>query len=191
MPIGQIVLDLETKKTFDEVAGRNPAELEVTVVGTFFYETGDYKVFEEGEIPELEQVLAQATRVIGFNNRRFDFPVLQPYLKHLKLSEIPYLDLMEELEKVLGHRVSLNSLAKATLQAGKSGTGLDAIAFYRNGEMEKLKKYCLDDVRLTKEIYEFGKRFGHVYYQSKDGATRLEAKVGWKDPEPPPNLSLF
>lgn len=191
MPSNQIVLDLETKKTFEEAGGRNPSDLGITVVGIYLLEADEFRIYEENQIPQLEQDLSQATRVIGFNNRRFDFPVLQPYLKHLNLSDVPTLDLLEELEKILGHRVSLSSLARATLNRDKSGSGLDAIAYFRNGEMEKLKKYCLDDVRITWEIYEFGKKFGHVYYQSKDGKTRLEAKVAWKDPEPPLNLSLF
>ena len=71
MPPGQIVLDLETKRTFEEAGGRNPADLGITVVGTYFYETDEYRIFEEGEIPDLEQSLSQATRVIGFNNNRF------------------------------------------------------------------------------------------------------------------------
>lgn len=191
MPQSQIVLDLETKRTFDEAGGRNPADLGVTVIGTYSYGTGEYRAFEEKEIAELEQLLSETSRIIGFNIHRFDFPVLQPYCKRLDLSDIPSFDLLEELEKILGHRVSLQSVARATLNQGKSGTGLDAIEFYRRGEMEKLKKYCLDDVRLTREVYEFGKKFGHVYYQSKDGTTRLKVEVQWKDPEPSANLSLF
>lgn len=191
MPPDQIVLDLETKKTFDEVGSRNSADLGVTVVGTYFYETGEYKAFEESEFSELEQRLSNATRIIGFNIKRFDFPALQPCLKRLNLSDVNSLDILEELEKGLGHRVSLQSVAMATLHEGKSGSGLDAVDFYRRGEMERLKKYCLDDVRLTGQIYEFGKRFGHLFYLSKDGKTRLETKVDWKDPAPPANLSLF
>jgi DEAD/DEAH box helicase domain-containing protein len=191
MSSSQVVLDLETKRTFDEAGGRKPADLGITVVGTYLYKTGEYLVFEENQLSDLEQLLSETARIIGFNIRRFDFPVLQPCFKRLNLSDIGYFDLLEDLEKILGHRVSLQSLAKATLNEGKSGSGLDAIEFYRRGEMEKLKKYCLDDVRLTKEIYEFGKKFGHVYYHSRDKATRLEAKVNWKDPEVPANLSLF
>lgn len=191
MPLRQVVLDLETQKIFDEIGGRNPADLGVSVVGAYFYETDEYVCYEEARIPELEQRLSKASRVIGFNIRRFDFPALQPYLKHLDLAQLPMLDLLEELEKILGHRVSLQSLCTATLNRGKSGSGLDAIHYFRSGEIEKLKKYCLDDVRLTKEIYEFGKSSECIFYLSKDGTNRLSCKVAWKDPAPPANLSLF
>lgn len=191
MPHNQVVLDLETKKAFDEVEGRNFAELGVTVVGIYFYETGQYRAFDESELPELEQTLSNASRIIGFNIKRFDFPVLQPHFKRLNLAQVAYLDLLEDVNLALGHRVSLQSIASATLNEGKSGSGLDAIEYYRRGEIEKLKKYCLDDVRLTKDVYEFGKRFGHIFYQSRDKTLKLETKIAWKDPEPPVNLSLF
>ncbi len=191
LPMNQVVLDLETKKSFDEVAGRNPSELGVTVVGTYFYGNEAFKIFDEADLSQLELDLSSVTRVIGFNIRRFDFPVLQPYFKRLELSNIEILDLMDELEKKLGHRVSLNSVASATLHEKKSGSGLDAIDYYRRGDMESLRKYCLDDVRLTRDIYEFGKKFGHIYYLSKDKTARLEVKVDWADPEPAQNLSLF
>ncbi len=187
----QIVLDLETQKGFDEVGRRNLADLKVSVVGVYFYTTDRYQTFEEGEIGELEQRLSEAGRVIGFNIRRFDFPVLQPYLKRIDLGKLPAFDILEEVESLLGHRVSLQSIATATLNEGKSGSGLDAIRFFREGELEKLKKYCLDDVRLTKEIYEFGKKNGFLQYLSKDKSASLSIKVDWKDPAPAPNLSLF
>lgn len=187
----QAVLDLETQKIFDEIGSRNPGELGVSVVGVYFYETDEYICYEESKIGELEQRLANVSRIIGFNIRRFDFPALQPYMKHIDLAKVEMLDLLEELEKILGHRVSLQSVASASLGTGKSGSGLDAVHYYRSGEMEKLKKYCLDDVRITKEVYEFGKKNELIYYLSKDGSNRLTAKVGWKDPIPPANLSLF
>ena len=188
----QFVLDLETKKGFDEVGGRaHFDQLGVSLIGLYRYDQENYNTFEENQIGELESLLSQSRRIIGFNIRRFDFPVLQPYCKNLKLADLPIFDILEELEKLLGHRVSLESVAKATLREGKSGSGLDAIAFYREGEIEKLKKYCLDDVRLTKEIYEFGKKFGKVYFLSKSGQDRIPVSVIWKDPEPPANLSLF
>jgi DEAD/DEAH box helicase domain-containing protein len=191
MPQRQVVLDLETQKIFDEIGSRNPGDLGVSVAGVYFYETDEYVCFEESKLGDLERRLANVSRVIGFNIRRFDFPVLQPYLKHIDLGRMESLDILDDLEKTLGHRVSLQSVASATLGVGKSGSGLDAIHYYRSGEMEKLKRYCLDDVRLTKDVYEFGRKNGLVYYLSKDGSNRLSAKVEWKDPAPAANLSLF
>jgi hypothetical protein len=165
--------------------------LGVSLVGIYLYRTQEYKAYEEHQIPELEAELSQCSRVIGFNVRRFDMPVLKPYAKKLDVSKIPLFDLLDDIEKRLGHRVSLESIARGTFGIGKSGSGLDAIVYYRQGEMDKLKSYCLDDVRITKDIYEYGKKEGKVHYLSKNGQTRLTADVEWSDPKPPANLSLF
>ena len=191
MPRHQIVLDLETKHTFDEVDGRKPELLGVSLVGIYRYRTQDYKAYTEHEFVELENELGQCSRIIGFNIRRFDVPVLKPHLNKLDLGKIPCFDLMEDIENKLGHRISLESASRGTFGLGKSGSGLDAIVYYRQGEMEKLKQYCLDDVRLTKDLYEFGKQEGKIYYLSKNGQNRLSLDVQWRDPDPPANLSLF
>lgn len=178
-----IVLDIETKFTFDEVGGRDKFEaLGVTVVGVYDYKTGQYEAIEEKDIARLEERLAQKPLVIGFNHKRFDMPVLKPYL-HFDPSTLPMLDIMEEIQNVVGHRISLESVAKATLGVGKSGDGLDAIRYYRNGEIDKLKKYCLDDVRLTKELYEHGCKYKELFFMSKYGTSKTRVEVNWEAPQ--------
>lgn len=178
----KIVLDLETQKSFDDVGGgRNLQLLKVSVVGIYDYSDGEYKAFEEQEIPRLEEILRKTALIIGFNIKRFDFPVLQPYLS-LDLGKVPYLDIMEEFVRIKGHRISLESLARATLGEGKSGDGLEALRFYRKGKMEELKDYCLDDVRLTKELYEYGIKNRKLYYTSRSlfATGKDSIPVNWK-----------
>lgn len=181
----KIVLDLETQKTFDEVGGRNYQDLLVSVVGIYRYETDTYECFLEEELHHLENLLIDSELSIGFNHRKFDFPVLQRYLK-VDLSQLPMLDLMESIANTIGHRVSLDSVAQATLQIGKTGHGLDAIDFYRKGEWDKLKSYCLNDVKITKEVYDYGVQHGHVYYLTRDGTDRRSVRVDWGFQERPP-----
>ena len=99
------------------------------------------------------------------------------------LSELPHVDIMEELHKTLGHRVSLESVATATLNEGKSGNGLMAIEYYRNGDFENLAKYCLDDVRITKDVYEFGIQNAHVFFTKRYGNGTARVNVDWKSPD--------
>ncbi len=179
----KIVLDLETQKSFDEVEGRHPSLLKISVVGIYRYATDEYLTFEESELPNMEALLKGAALVIGFNIRRFDMEVLAPYLT-TPSDRLPMLDLMEEVAKQLGHRVSLESLAQATLGQGKSGTGLDALQFFREGRMDELKRYCLDDVRLTKELYEYGKAHGELICRSKLGDRPLIIPVSWQERNP-------
>ncbi len=162
----KLVLDLETKKSFEEVGGEyNKANLGVSVCGVYSYDKDQFRAFQEEEFQELGEWLKSASLIIGFNSKSFDFNVLQPYFK-FKLSKLPHLDIMEEIYHALGHRVKLESLAQSTLGEGKSGTGMDAIWYYKNNDWVSLIKYCLDDVRVTRDLYEYGRQHGHLWYDN-------------------------
>lgn len=151
----KIVLDLETQKSFDEVGGRGKNHLlKVSVCGIYDYSQDKYIIFEEHELPRMAPILEAADQIIGFNIKDFDFAVLQPYMR-FNLSDLPYYDILEEINKAIGHRVSLESVAQGTIGSGKSGNGLEALLYFRNNRMDLLKKYCLDDVKVTKQVYEY------------------------------------
>ncbi len=161
----KIVLDLETQKSFEDVGGRGKNHLlKVSVCGIFDYSTGQYSSYEEHELPRLGVILQSADEIIGFNIKNFDFAVLQPYM-NFDLSKIPYYDILEEIEKVIGHRIKLESVAQGTIGSGKSGNGLEALLYYKNGRMDLLKKYCLDDVRVTKEVYDYALKNQKLLYR--------------------------
>ncbi len=178
-----VVLDLETQKLFSEIDRNKRHLLKVSVVGVYDYRTQSYNTFEEKEISKLEPILQQATFLIGFNIREFDLEVLKPYLIS-SIDHVPVLDLLEEIEKVRGHRVSLQSVAQATLKEGKSGSGLEAVQLFREGRLEELKRYCLDDVRITKEVYEYGKTNEKVYFFSNRDWQNHEIVVRWGEMKP-------
>lgn len=180
----RLVLDLETKKTFDEVGGRSRLDqLGISVVGVYLYGTGEYQIFEEKDFGPLQNLLINSSLIIGFNHISFDMPVLQPYLS-IGVTELPLFDIMVEIQKMVGHRVGLDSVAQATLALGKTGSGIDAIRFYREGRMEELKAYCLNDVKVTKEIYDYGIKHKKIAYLSKFGQAKKEIKVDWRPPRP-------
>ena len=123
-------------------------------------------------------MLHDTTRIIGFNSKHFDIPVLQPHVGVL-LHTIPHLDLMEDVERELGFRVSLDNLARTNLGTQKSGHGMEAIQWYREGNIEAIKKYCLDDVRITRDLYEFGKQHGHIVAETRTDP-RAKISVLWR-----------
>lgn len=174
-----VVLDLETQKTFDEVGRQNVHKLKVSVVGIYDYLTEEYRAYEEKEIHQLEERLKEVDLLIGFNVRRFDLVVLQPYL-FMSIESIPVLDILEEIEKVRGHRVSLQSVAQATIDVTKTGQGLDAVGLYQRGQIQLLKDYCLNDVKLTKDVYEYGKANGKVYFISNRDWKKYEVPIDFK-----------
>jgi DEAD/DEAH box helicase domain-containing protein len=177
-----LVLDVETQKSFKEI-GKSKAmslsKLKVSVVGVYDYLTGEYISYEEKDMMKFEERLQTADLLIGFNIRRFDMAVLQPYL-FKTVDQFPVLDLLDDIEKARGHRASLDSVARATVKEGKSGDGAEALVLFKEGRMDELKKYCLDDVRLTKDVYEYGCREGKIYFTSTWDFKTYEIPVQWK-----------
>lgn len=182
----KLVFDIETKNTFQDVGAGRTDLLEVSVVGVYSYNEDKYYCFGEDELDKLGEMLQNAHLIIGFYSKKFDAPVLERYFK-FNINSIPHIDILEEIEKRYGRRIGLGLLAEANLGVGKSGSGLDAIDYYRNGEIEKLKAYCIQDVRVTKGVYEqmLTKKF--LWIPRRDSAEM--AKVDFSDfaePTPPP-----
>lgn len=175
-----LALDLETQRSFKDVGKQNLHKLRISVVGIFDYLTQAYEIYEEKDLLRLDKRIREADFLIGFNIRRFDLPVLAPYL-FIPVENLPVLDLLEDIEKARGHRASLDSIAQPTLKLRKSGTGLDALALFQEGRMEDLKRYCLDDVRLTKEVYDYGRTHGKIYFTSSWDYKTYEIPVSWKE----------
>lgn len=163
-----LVIDVETKKSFAEVGGeQHIKELGISVAGVYSYEKDAFFALEENELPRLEELLGDSAHVIGFNINHFDIPVIMPYMKNVDVFQrIAVTDIFEHAVNFLGHRVGLGGLAKATLGESKSGHGLEALQWFKDGRVEEVKKYCLDDVRLTRDLYEYGKKHGHVLFES-------------------------
>ena len=170
-----IVLDLETKHTFRDFSDHK--KLGVTVVGVFDYKNKQAKSFMEKDLGQLFPLLEHSSYIIGFNINSFDLPVLQGYYPG-KLENFLTFDLLEDIRSKIGRRLALNDLLHATLGKKKTGHGLQAVDFYKEGKWSELKKYCMDDVMLTKELFEHGARTGEVLYLDEKG--KVSVKVDWK-----------
>lgn len=157
-----IVLDIETKNSFADVGGRNNLErLEVSLVGLYSYAQGESLVFRETQIKELQEFLRHAGCIIGFSINRFDIPVLNKYFD-FDLWSIPRIDLLDDIETNIGYRIGLDRLAQVNLGVGKTSHGLEAIKFYREDRWDELEAYCLNDVQITKDLYELAKQNGYL-----------------------------
>ncbi len=171
-----LILDLETKFLFRDV-NRDNKRLGVSVVGIYDYKDKSTKTFLENELNQLFKLLEEASYLIGFNIRSFDLNVLQPYYPG-KLSKLPVFDILDYVKERIGRRLSLNDLAFATLNKRKSGHGLMAVDYYNEGKVDELKKYCLDDVTLTKELFEYGVNSGEIFYLNEVG--KISIPTDWK-----------
>lgn len=180
MAANKIVFDLETQKSFDEVGGRGRNDLlKISVLGLYSYQDDKYQCFTEDQIYKVGEMFQAADQIIGFNIKNFDFAVLQPYV-NFNVNDLPYLDIMEEVGKIIGHRIKLDNLAQTTLGAGKNGDGLEAIRMYKQGRIDELKKYCTNDVKVTKELYDYVLKYGKLMY--KDYFEKREIQISFPEP---------
>lgn len=189
--MNELIFDIETQNLFGP--SRDPRELKVSVVGIFDYEANEFNIYNENELPLLFSKMRQARRIIGYNIKGFDLPVLNNYCQGDLLKLVSF-DLMEEVVRVLGWRPKLDDLAHDTLGVRKSGDGLQAVKFWQEGRLEELKKYCLDDVKITRDLYEYGQKNGHVKLYDRFTGQIREIPVKFTSPKlevVARNLTLF
>ena len=85
---------------------------------------------------------------------------------------------MDHLAQRLGFRVSLDSLATATLRTTKAADGLQAIRWYRQGLIDQVLTYCEKDVEITRRLHEYGRQFKVVYYWDRQYQRQM-VPVSW------------
>mgnify|MGYP001561059716 CR=1 FL=1 len=163
----KLVIDIETKNTFADVGGQaNIGNLKISFVGLYSYNHDALFGFYENELDKLGPVLQRAGLLIGHTINAFDIPVLNAHFP-FNLFAVPRVDLLEEVEMNFGRRVGLEDLARANLGAGKLGHGIHAVTLYRGGQLSELRDYCLQDVRLTRDLYERAMRQGYLYVPNR------------------------
>jgi len=170
-----VIIDLETKHTFRDFAEH--AKLGVSVMAMYDYATQKGVVYEEKDLAKSFPLLENASYVIGYNSNGFDLPVLQAYYPG-DVTKLSTFDILEDIRLKIGRRLALNDVAFATLNKKKSGHGLMAIDYYKEGKIDLLKQYCLDDVMITKELFDYGVKYGEVQYINEAGRNSIH--INWK-----------
>lgn len=159
--MNKIVIDIETSNTFSEVGRDNFDALNISLIGLYSYSQDEFFSFGENEIFQAGEILKNASKIVGFGINRFDLPVLKRYFD-FDIFSVSRFDILDEIEYLCGKRISLDLLAKANLGIGKNGKSLEAADLYRQGKMEELKNYCLNDVKITKDLYNLILKQGHL-----------------------------
>jgi len=191
----KIVFDIETKNIFQDVGSNRPEDLDISVVGLYDYETGKYTSYVQEEFPAMWEILKKADLFITFNGDHFDIPLLNKYYRkagHGDLNEIRSLDLLKEIRNAYGRRMKLDQIAEGTFGINKTGNGLEAVTWWRTGEIEKIRSYCLADVKITKDVYEYAIKNNKLMF--KEGPFKKEIKLDTKHWNPVPEVktqSLF
>jgi len=149
-----IVFDIETKNTFSEVMSTNPVDLDISIVSLYEKKTDKYKSFTEEEFPKMWPILEGSDSLVGYNSEHFDIPLLNKYY-HGDLNNLKSIDLMAYIKNSFGKRPKLDNVAAGTLGRKKIANGLEAVEWWKQGKIEKIKKYCEEDVAITKDIFEY------------------------------------
>ncbi len=184
MAIRKIVFDIETRNIFEDVGSNNPADLDISVVALYDSETDSYSSYTQEEFGKLWPILEKADILIGFNSDHFDLPLLNKYYQG-DLTKIKSLDILKEVRASLGRRIKLDFIAEATLGKNKISHGLEAVRWWKEGKIDDIRKYCIEDVRITKEVYDYARANKKLLF--KDGAGVGEVKLDpskWEDITP-------
>lgn len=159
----QITFDIETANVLPSFQRGDMTKLELALVGVHDSETGEFTSYVKEELGQLWPILERADVLIGYNSDSFDIPLLNRYYPG-DLTQIRSIDLMIEVQKVLGRRLRLQSLAQATLGRGKGGDGLKSVEWWQQGLVDKVREYCIEDVRLTRELFDYALKHGALKY---------------------------
>lgn len=187
----KIVFDIETKNSFDDVGGQEYVEkLDASVIGAYSYNQDKYFCFAEHEFDKFGELLKQAHLIVGFSSKRFDVPVLKKYF-NFNIAAIPHYDILEEIQKNLGRRIGLGVLAQANLGEQKTSHGMEAIGMYQRGEFDKLKEYCVQDVKLTKNIFELIKTQGYLWIPERNIPQMTKLAILYKEETPSAQTRLL
>ncbi len=177
----KIVFDIETTNFFTDTGSSDPASLDMSCVCIYDYETDTYSSFTKETLKDLWPIFEKADLLISFNGDHFDIPILNKYYSG-DLTKIKSLDLLKKVKDSLGRRIKLDIIAEATLGRNKTGHGGEASIWWKNGEQQKVIDYCTEDVRITKDIYEYAMSNQCLKYL--DGKDIREMKIettNWHD----------
>ena len=173
-----VFFDVETQRSFDEVGGRhNIRKLGLSAAVTYSTADGAFHHYTEEAVDDLITELKAADRVVGFNVLGFDYEVLRAYTAD-PLDDIPTVDMLDHIYKRLGFRVSLDNLASTTLRTAKSADGLQAVRWYKEGRIQEILEYCQQDVEVTRQLYNYGRKHKHVRFRDRSHRSQM-VSVNW------------
>jgi len=159
-----VTFDIETANWMSDIGSSDPADLTIALVCIHDSETDTYSSYLEPELPQMWNILERTDVLVGYNSNHFDIPLLNKYYPG-DLTRIKSLDIMQEIYSVVGRRLKLDAIAEGTLGERKSASGAQSLQWWRAGEIEKVRAYCLKDVEITKKLFDYALAKGSLKYQ--------------------------
>ena len=191
--IDHIVVDVEIQKTIEELPNgwEDTHLMGVSCAVVYEYLTDRFRVYGPDDVQALRERLLLANQISGFNTWRFDFPVIWGLPSRRRVIELREKsnDLLQRIWAALGldeeqfsdaHKGwNLDVVCQGTLGIGKTGYGGDAPKWYQAGNWARLVDYCLNDVRLERDLAAFIDRYGFVVNGNTGKILRLDKHSWW------------
>lgn len=141
------------------------ANMGISVIGAYDYLEERYRVFCADNVYEFTALVTRPdTLLVGFNNIAFDNAVIAATPPWLLPAAGIYYDLLREIWAAAGFGPTfdasthagygLDQMAAANLGARKSGHGALAPIDWQKGRIASVIDYCLNDVWLTKRLFD-------------------------------------
>jgi DEAD/DEAH box helicase domain-containing protein len=162
----KIVFDIETTGFLKD------PDADLMLLAIYEYENDKYSTFLKDELNKLWPILESTGILIGYSSNSFDIPFLDRHYPG-SLTRIKSLDILDEIRKVSGRRYKLDNIAGATLGINKSGNGLIAQTWWKQGDVDKVRDYCVQDVKVTKEIYDYAMKHGILKFKDEFGKIQV------------------
>jgi RNase_H superfamily len=153
------VFDIEIEKPVEEVEGGWAAarmgQCGCSAVVIYDSETLRYHIYDNRMLHAAVDHLNSADMIVSFNGKNFDVPCLEA-ITGFAINEAHY-DILDQIWKTLGSKRfkgwGLGKIAFRTLGLTKTDTGEHAPELCKQGRWGELFDYCLNDVHLTRMLY--------------------------------------
>ena len=177
----KIVFDIETRNIFADVGSDKSEDLDISVPSLYDSETDKYYSFLQEDFEKMWPFFEKADLLVTYNGIHFDVPLLQKYTDKINLSEINHVDIFAKIRDVTGKKLGLDGVAGTTLNLSKSANGLQAVAWWNSGEIDKIIEYCEQDVKVTKDLYDYALKNSKVFYTDRNSGDKVEVKLDVSD----------
>ncbi|CAB5083340.1 hypothetical protein IST4116A_01234 [Burkholderia cenocepacia] len=158
------------------------AGMGISVIGAYDYAEARYRVFCEDNLDEFVALCAERAPLVSFNGIGFDDKVinatLDPYSAMPKSFRY---DLLAEIWRAAGldptfggnsHTgYGLDATCEVNFGIRKSGNGAHAPIAWQQGRVGEVIDYCLNDIRITKRLFDHAVVLGEPIVLAKTGAS--------------------
>jgi DEAD/DEAH box helicase domain-containing protein len=174
-----ITFDIETR-SLQPNAAFSIDNQELTICCIHDSKTGEFSSYVKEELGNLWGILERCDILVGYNSDHFDIPILNRYYSG-DLTKIKSVDLLKEVRNVLGRRLKLDNLAEATLGKNKTADGMQAVVWWEEGKVDLVREYCIADVAITRELYDYAKKHKSLKYKDFGGIRDIKLDPsGWE-----------